>query len=244
MLLRDRRTGKLLEIGWGTQGFQHFLARRAKRLRAWERAMLQLPLAHYWVKRVTLTYAPGHGWEPRQITDYLREVREWLGDRLAGYMWWAELQQRGVPHYHLVLIYRKGGLSILPAPDTSGMWPYGMSTVENLDRPTVGYALSKYGTKREQLEGVWPRGMHKFAVWIREGSIPKAHYWGFRLTALPEWLERMALMALGSAGWEGMPGAYPRQDPEGAWWIGSRPVDSPWLPITFAYQLADGWEPV
>ena len=52
---------------------------------------------------VTLTYAPGAFYSPRQITEYVRRMCGWLERRniVFAYEWVLELQQRGAPHYHV-----------------------------------------------------------------------------------------------------------------------------------------------
>lgn len=53
----------------------------------------------------TLTYRPGVDYSPRHITDCLHRIRKWLKRRNHPllYVWVAEMQKRGVVHYHLCI---------------------------------------------------------------------------------------------------------------------------------------------
>jgi len=99
----------------------------------------------YFLAMVTLTYAPGVAWSPDHIPDMQRKIRAWL--RCRGYryafVWVCELQQRGAPHYHL-LIWVPHGLR-LPKFDQFGWWPHGMTQIEMVEKP-IGY-LIKYLSK-------------------------------------------------------------------------------------------------
>jgi len=74
---------------------------------------------------LTLTYADGEAWEPKAISAYLKRLNSWRlsMQRLHGcpihlpYVWTLELQERGAPHYHLVLWLP--AFLFLPAPDKS-----------------------------------------------------------------------------------------------------------------------------
>lgn len=103
---------------------------------------------------VTLTYAGTNAdWKPTHLTRYMDAVRVWY-KRLTGeklrYVWVAELQERGVIHYHAVFWLRKG--ITMPRADKRGWWPYGMTRTEKAEKP-IGYLmsyLSKIETKNVQ----------------------------------------------------------------------------------------------
>ena len=115
---------------------------------------------------VTLTYdlsraagAFGCYWQPRHVSDYLRSVRGWFKDRCPEeklrYVWVAELQQRGVLHYHVVFFLPAGVR--MPQADRRGWWPHGMSNTLKSTSP-VAY-LMKYASKVESKNvGGFPRG--------------------------------------------------------------------------------------
>lgn len=94
---------------------------------------------------ITLTYRDGGDWQRRHISDFLKNLRQWLAvrDSRLMYAWVAELQQRGALHYH-VIVWVPRRLR-LPQPDRSGWWPHGMSNIETARNP-VGYMV-KYATK-------------------------------------------------------------------------------------------------
>lgn len=109
---------------------------------------------------VTLTYRGTNAdWAPRHVSDYLRKVREWFRDRCPGqrlrYVWVAELQKRGVIHYH-ACFFLPEGVSMPPA-DKRGWWPHGMTNTLKARAP-VAY-LMKYASKVDQKTiGGFPRG--------------------------------------------------------------------------------------
>jgi hypothetical protein len=131
---------------------------------------------------VTLTYAR-NTWDSRHVSDYIKRVREWLAYRgiKCLYQWVIELQQRGVPHYHIIF-WLPEKLK-LPKPDKSGMWTHGSSNIKRATRP-VGY-LVKYATKGGIETGELPKGARLFGVGAGgEGSVSHArHRFG-----LPTWL--------------------------------------------------------
>lgn len=114
---------------------------------------------------VTLTYrGTNRDWAPKHIADYLQRVRVWYR-RLTGlplrYVWVAELQQRGVIHYHAVFWLHKG--VTMPKADKRGWWPHGMSNTIKARHP-VGYLL-KYLSKIEQKNvGSFPHGARIYGV--------------------------------------------------------------------------------
>lgn len=95
---------------------------------------------------VTLTYrGDNDDWSPLHITACLKALRQWLHRRglAMRYVWVAELQKRGVIHYHVALWVPKG--FEIPFPDSAGWWPHGMSNVVRA-RSAVAY-LMKYLSK-------------------------------------------------------------------------------------------------
>lgn len=99
----------------------------------------------YHAAMVTLTYAPGHTWNGRHISGFLHAARQWhrrLGKRMH-YVWTAEMQERGVIHYHVVMWLPSGYR--LPKPDQRGWWPHGSTRIDPA-RTGVGY-IAKYASK-------------------------------------------------------------------------------------------------
>ena len=123
----------------------------------------------------TLTYAgTNRDWRPEHISRYLDAMRRWhyarTGSKKLRYAWVAELQQRGVIHYH-VIVWLDGGL-VPPKGDQPWrhgkdkvgltcweppMWPHGMTRRDKSTAP-VAY-LMKYASKVESKTiGGYPRG--------------------------------------------------------------------------------------
>ena len=115
---------------------------------------------------VTLTYRGDNSdWQPRHVSDYIRKVRGWFKDRCPGqrlkYVWVAELQKRGVIHYHAVFFLPVGVR--MPQADRVGWWPHGMSNTLKATAP-VAY-LMKYASKADSANiGRFPRGARIYAV--------------------------------------------------------------------------------
>lgn len=123
---------------------------------------------------LTLTYrGDNRQWNPKHISAYLYDLRSWhyarTGSRAVRYAWVAELQQRGVIHYH-VIVWLGGGLTP-PKPDQPWastdrkgvkqwhppMWSHGMSNRLRSTAP-VAY-LMKYASKIESKNvGTFPHG--------------------------------------------------------------------------------------
>lgn len=102
---------------------------------------------------ITLTYAEGVAWSPLHIAALLKHYREWFKRNAKGfpflYVWTVELQERGVPHYHIVTWIPKGVMP--PLPDKQGWWPHGMTNAIFAKSP-VGY-IAKYASKGQNQSG-------------------------------------------------------------------------------------------
>ena len=115
---------------------------------------------------VTLTYAGDNDdWKPRHVSDYIRKVRAWFKDRCPGqrlrYVWVAELQKRGVIHYHAVFFLPSGVR--MPQADRKCWWPHGMTNTLKATAP-VAY-LMKYASKVESKSiGAFPHGARIYGI--------------------------------------------------------------------------------
>ena len=122
----------------------------------------------------TLTYAgDNRAWKPEHISRFLDALRRWhyarTGKKTVRYAWVAELQQRGVIHYHCI-VWLAAGLTPPKADmwwrrtDKRGnvtheppMWPHGMSNRMRSTAP-VAY-LMKYASKIDSKNvGTFPHG--------------------------------------------------------------------------------------
>ena len=116
---------------------------------------------------LTLTYrGTNRDWKPHHISRFLDALRKWhysrTGSKKVRYVWVAELQKRGVIHYHCV-VWLDAGLTP-PKPDQpwrnkgvwmAPMWSHGMSN-RVLAYAPVAY-LMKYASKGNS-EGRFPHG--------------------------------------------------------------------------------------
>lgn len=136
---------------------------------------------------VTLTYAPENDWKANHMRDFMLAFRRSIGaDNLLAYAWVGELQRRGVPHYHLIMLVKKG--TDIPKPDESGVWPWGMSQIKTAK---TAYYLVSYLKKEYQKEGQFPKGMRMFAVWVKKSLvdlIDRLQYYWFRMSSFPIWV--------------------------------------------------------
>lgn len=118
----------------------------------------------------------------------MKTLRKTVGESFLAYGWVAELQKRGAVHYHIYCAVT--AKTIIPKPDSSGMWPYGMSRVETRKSP---YYLLSYASKKHQKIGKFPKGMRMVHVWIKKGLLPTYERWLFDLSAYPNWLRDQLL---------------------------------------------------
>jgi len=153
-----------------------------------------------WVAMVTLTYRPGVEWSPRHISAALKACREWHRRRglTFRYVWVAELQARGVVHYH-VLVWMPVGCK-LPKWDQQGWWPHGATNIKRA-HSAVGY-VCKYASKTDQKTGRFPHGARVSGF----GGLPERtrEHRVWRLA--PEWLRlqtypEMQLRPAPGGGW-------------------------------------------
>ena len=99
----------------------------------------------YRAAMVTLTYAPGEVWEPRDVSRLTNHYRSWARSRgiMIHGVWVLETTKAGTPHYHLLLFIPRGYSP--PLPDKQGWWSKGMTNAK-WARKAVGY-LAKYASK-------------------------------------------------------------------------------------------------
>lgn len=116
----------------------------------------------YRAAMATLTYAPGSHWRGRHLSEYIHACRQYCkraGVKTLRYAWVAEMQARGVIHYHVMfwLPYVMGRPFKLPKPD-AGYWPHGMSEIA-WARKAAGY-LAKYTSKGQDVgDPAFPKGV-------------------------------------------------------------------------------------
>lgn len=174
-------------------------SQQARRLRCWKRVSAwadALPKDNRHIRRageklkigprmvmVTLTYENKDAWQPNHIRDFMKALKERLGKGLLAYAWVLEMQERGAPHYHLLLYVRRGAK--IPKPDEAGLWKYGSTKIETVKKGP--FYIVKYTGKEYQKNGL-PAGARMFAVKIYAHALAPEEMLPFRLSAAPSWL--------------------------------------------------------
>lgn len=136
---------------------------------------------------VTLTYANITDPDPRDISKYLKNVREWMrrNGQTCRYVWTAELQQRGALHYHVVFWMPRD--MFMPKADKRGWWPHGHTRTE---RAKCGPAyIAKYVSKTAAVGDLGeiheiPKGFRICGV----GGLTERHRNWMAWCRLPAWL--------------------------------------------------------
>ena len=135
---------------------------------------------------ITLTYRDASIPEPKHIASFTTLIRNHLKRRAqhCRFVWVAEMQERGVLHYHLIIWMPHGYR--LPKPDKAGWWPHGWSRIESA-RHAVGY-LAHYAAKlktKADLSGyAIPKGFRLFGI----GGLDKDDQHRRSWANLPGWL--------------------------------------------------------
>jgi hypothetical protein len=145
--------------------------RMRKRIADWVETVKSL--SEYKFIMITLTYAPAYDWEANHIREFMLTLKKLLGKKLLAYAWVAEMQKRGVVHYHVMLVVPDGLIigEDLPYPDDAGLWRYGLTRVEVARSP---FYLVKYLGKEHQKDfSKFPKGIRAFSVQIYEPVLKK-----------------------------------------------------------------------
>jgi hypothetical protein len=188
------------------------LRRRIGQLRKAERVFHVLVRAGFRVVGIGLTFRRLEDFHKGAIRGYLNRLVGWLkrkGVRRYFYAWVMEVQQRGVPHYHILLAYE--GRIRIPFPDQS-WWSYGSSNLQVLAGRSLMRYLAKYFEKElENAKGYqvsWDafkevlrqfKGVRKFGfggwgsirvlVELRDGAV----YWSFECRIVPFYVAVLAI---------------------------------------------------
>ena len=113
---------------------------------------------------ITLTYAgTNDDWNPKHITGFIKCLRGWCNRRDIDcrYVWVAELQKRGVIHYHVAIWLPKQ--LTLPKPDKQGWWRFGMSNIAVARKP-VAYLMKYLSKDTSKTFGAFPKGARIYGV--------------------------------------------------------------------------------
>lgn len=112
---------------------------------------------------ITLTIARVEDYNPGMMRDYMKKLKQHLGEKLYAFAWVAEMQERGAVHYHLLVCVEKG--TRIVAPDKSGMWKWGSSRTETAR--TAFYICTYIGKERQKDLSRFPKHCRTFAVSYR-----------------------------------------------------------------------------
>lgn len=132
---------------------------------------------------ITLTYDTGgtitspSSWSPKHISVFIDRLKKRKGLQVLAYAWVVELQERGVPHYHVFMFY-KGNV---PYPDKSGLWLYGMSNVR-FRRRSARYLTAYLRKKNQKNFSLLPSGARAYACSISDPVLDLQ----FKALQLPE----------------------------------------------------------
>lgn len=153
---------------------------------------------------VTLTLRPGVDWAPGMISSAMDLYRKWClreGHSAPVGVWVAELQKRGAVHYHiLALLPRRARM---PAWDSEGFWPHGMSNVKRLPEGVLQAGcylgklasylskLAKAGAVRPERLAGFPKGCRLFA----EFGLSSPARDRVRFACAPQWLRSLVPFA-------------------------------------------------
>jgi len=126
----------------------------------------------YYPVLVTMTYPSNKAWDKRDMSKVIDGYRKDWQQRMKQkkedfrYCWVAELQKRGVIHYHLILWCRRG--YALPKPDR--YFKKGHTKIEGIRKGVWNY-LKKYLSKgSEGVKGEFPKGARIFGNGGLSGS--------------------------------------------------------------------------
>ena len=127
---------------------------------------------------VTLTYAgDNRNWQGDHISKYIDAVSKWhkrLTNKKLKYVWVAELQERGVIHYHCVFWLDKG--VTMPKADKRGWWPHGMTKTEKANKP-IGYLMSYVSKIETKNVSQFPKGARIYGIGGLDKSGADAKRW-------------------------------------------------------------------
>lgn len=195
------------------------LARMRRRVVAWSDAVNELEIDGRRLRKVmiTLTYKAAGVWEANHIRDFMKAFKRRLGENLFCVAWVAEMQKRGVVHYHIYAIVLRG--TRIPKPDEAGLWPYGSTRIETGRSAfyLIAYLKGSGKEKSHQKTG-FPKGCRIFSVWFRKDVLRIWVLTKFRWSALPGWL-RADLERFGF----NLVGLHPKPKEGGGWVLGLPP---------------------
>ena len=148
---------------------------------------------------IGLTYRKVEDYDSGHIRDYLKKLKQSVGKNLIGFAWVCELQRRGAPHYHIVLVVNKG--SRIPLPDKSGMWSHGSSSIVTARTPF--YLVTYVGKEHQKDLARYPKGCRLYSASVRTPELEYRHL--YKSLAGLEKVENGIKDKMASEGWEVKP---------------------------------------
>lgn len=130
------------------------------------------------------TYRPGCNYNPRHVSHLILNVRRWCKRNgiECRYIWVAEMQKRGVIHYHLIVFHPKR--LTFPKPDLNGWWPHGSTSRSTGIKRAVAY-MAKYLSKGDV--AAFPKGARTYGCGGLEGTAKLEMRWW----KLPTWVREV-----------------------------------------------------
>ena len=126
---------------------------------------------------VTLTYGSDNaGWRAEHLTTAMNAFRMWCkrSGFACRYVWVAELQKRGVIHYH-VAAWLPVGVR-MPKWDRRGWWAHGMSNTLKAKHATA-YLMAYLKKGDLDQRGALPKGARNYGVGGLDHSLRRARRW-------------------------------------------------------------------
>jgi hypothetical protein len=126
---------------------------------------------------VTLTYAgTNDDWRPEHLTRAMDAFRVWCKREgfACRYVWVAELQKRGVIHYHVAAWLPRGVR--MPKWDERGWWHCGMSNTIKAKHATA-YLMAYLKKGDLEARGSLPKGARNYGVGGLDHSLRRARRW-------------------------------------------------------------------
>lgn len=134
---------------------------------------------------VTLTYAGDNSdWKPEHLTRTMTTFRNWCKRQgfACRYVWVAELQKRGVIHYHIA-VWLPVGVRC-PKFDKRGWWDHGMTNSLKA-RHATAYLMSYLKKGDLEARGCLPKGARNYGV----GGLCHAQRRAKRWLSLPSFVQ-------------------------------------------------------
>lgn len=130
---------------------------------------------------IGFTYRPGCDYGPRDISNMIDCLRIWCEKHAieCRYLWVAEMQKRGVIHYHMIVFHPKA--LQFPKPDKQGWWPHGSTSRSTGIRHAVAY-MAKYMSKGDAAS--FPKGARTYGCGGLQGTAKLEMRWW----KLPTWV--------------------------------------------------------